>query len=420
MVLWCLGLTIVCLAAGGGLLSLVEKEPMDEDVPMFILHPEPAQYPFPVRRPRTGQELYPMREFLSLPDFEETAVVLPGIEGADYELHEYFARCDMWYASYPQKICAAENDAALWSFINGVVAELMPARLVGADIHMTNDMVMTAPCGTDVSCYNLNSYLLVSTFYDLKQTSSGVPTGMNPDLCKKVLSDFNSSGWSKSVLAKYYQAPTKLYAPCFYMPICKAEEAPYAYKVQDKVKASMWVVIYRGKVKAPKSGRFRFIGLGDDCLAVRFNGRTVFDYGVSSVVSGKMPGGNAANRDALRDGQGQFRQFFKYSGVGSEWNDHLDGLCTGDVFEVEEGQKYPIEILISEVSGGYFGFVLLIEDMDEVPKKKDASGAPIFQLFRVHFVEPNAQEIYQNMHVPGDLRSDIPYDRDSLIWEVKG
>ena len=259
---------------------------------------------------------------------------------------------------------------------------------------------------------------LEGTFYDLKQTPSGAPTGMNPGLCKQVLSEFNSSGWNKSMLAKYYQAPTKLYAPCFYMPICKAEEAPYAYKVQDKVKASMWVAIYRGKVKAPKSGRFRFVGLGDDSLAVRFNGKTVFDYGWSSVATGKMLGSNAANRAELKDSKGQPRQFFRYNGAGSDWNNNLDGLSTGDVFEVKEGQSYPIEILISEVPGGYFGFVLLIEDLDDAPKKRDAGGSPIFQLFRMNFAEPNTQEIYKNMQVPGDRRSDVPYDKDSMIWEA--
>lgn len=180
----------------------------------------------------------------------------------------------------------------------------------------------------------------------------------------------------------------------------------------------MWVAIYRGKVKAPKSGRFRFVGLGDDSLAVRFNGKTVFDYGWSSVATGKMLGGNAANRAELKDSKGQPRQFFRYNGAGSDWNNNLDGLSTGDVFEVKEGQSYPIEILISEVPGGYFGFVLLIEDLDDAPKKRDAGGSPIFQLFRMNFAEPNTQEIYKNMQVPGDRRSDVPYDKDSMIWEA--
>ena len=271
--------------------------------------------------------------------------------------------------------------------------------------------------GTGLGTEQAGGSTLEGTFYDLKQTTSGAPTGMNPEMCKKVLSEFNSSGWSKSVLSKYYQAPTKLYSACFYMPICKADEAPYAYKVEDKVKPSMWVAVYRGKVKAPKTGKFRFVGLGDDSLAVRFGNKTVFDYGWSSVSSGKMLGGNAANRAELKDTKGQGRQFYKYSTAGADWNNNLDGLCTGDVFEVKEGQTYPIELLISELPGGYFGFVLLIEDMDSPPTKKDGMGSPIFQLFRTNFAEPNTDELYKNMKVPGDRRSDVPYDKDSLIWQ---
>ena len=270
--------------------------------------------------------------------------------------------------------------------------------------------------GTGLGTEQAGGSTLEGTFYDLKQTTSGAPTGMNPEMCKKVLSEFNSSGWSKSVLSKYYQAPTKLYSACFYMPICKADEAPYAYKVEDKVKPSMWVAVYRGTVKAPKTGKFRFVGLGDDSLAVRFGNKTVFDYGWSSVSSGKMLGGNAANRAELKDTKGQGRQFYKYSTAGADWNNNLDGLCTGDVFEVKEGQTYPIELLVSEVPGGYFGFVLLIEDMDSPPTKKDGMGSPIFQLFRTNFAEPNTDELYKNMKVPGDRRSDVPYDKDSLIW----
>lgn len=271
--------------------------------------------------------------------------------------------------------------------------------------------------GTGLGEENAGGSTLEGTFYDLKQTPSGAPTVMNAQICKQVLTEFNKSGWDKSILAKYYQAPTKLYTSCFYMPICRAEEAPYAYKVQDKVKASQWVAVYRGKVKAPKSGKFRFIGLGDDSLAVRFNKKLVFDYGWSSVATGQMIGGNHTYRNSLTDNKGEPRKFFPYSGCASDWNPNLGGLSSGDIFEVKAGETYPIEILISEVPGGYFGFVLLIEDMDSPPAKKDSTGSPIFQLFRTNFAEPNTEELYKNMKAPGDKRSDVPYDKDSLIWQ---
>ncbi len=261
---------------------------------------------------------------------------------------------------------------------------------------------------------------LEGTFYDLKQTVSGAATGMSPALCKKMLGEFVNKGWNAGLLSRFYQAPTKLYASCFYLPICKAEEAPYAYGVEDRVQASMWVAVYRGKVKAPKSGRFRFVGLGDDALAVRFNGKTVFDYGWENLSSGQMTGGadKHAVRAALRDDRGKPREFFRYSGAGQDWNENLDGLCSGDVFTVEAGKAYPVEVLVSEIPGGYFGFVLLIEDMDDAPKSRDASGSPIFQLFRTNFALPSTEELYGRMNVPGERRSHVPYDADSLIWRA--
>ncbi len=261
---------------------------------------------------------------------------------------------------------------------------------------------------------------LEGTFYDLKQTVSGAETGMSPSLCKKTLGEFVNKGWNAGVLARFYKAPTKLYASCFYLPICKAEEAPFAYGVQDRVKASQWVAVYRGKVVAPKSGRFRFVGLGDDALAVRFNGRTVFDYGWENLSSGQMTGGadKHAVRAALRDDRGKPREFFRYAGAGPDWNGNLDGLCSGDVFAVEAGKTYPVEVLVSEIPGGYFGFVLLIEDLDDAPKGRDATGSPIFQLFRTNFALPSTEELYERMNVPGDRRSHVPYDADSLIWRA--
>lgn len=54
------------------------------------------------------------------------------------------------------------------------------------------------------------------------------------------------------------------------------------------MKPSRWIAIYRGKVRAPKSGTFRFVGAGDDVIAVRFNNQNVFDYGWFQASLGKM------------------------------------------------------------------------------------------------------------------------------------
>ena len=112
---------------------------------------------------------------------------------------------------------------------------------------------------------------LVGTFYDTKQTPGGRPTNMNMNQYREFLSRFVNKGWNESELNRFYKAPQQLYAAQFYIPRTPAKDAPKAYGCDDKVKPSQWLAIYRGKVRAPKSGTFRFVGLGDDYLVVRFN-----------------------------------------------------------------------------------------------------------------------------------------------------
>lgn len=140
---------------------------------------------------------------------------------------------------------------------------------------------------------------LVGTFYDTKQTPGGRPTNMNMNQYREFLSRFVNKGWNESELNRFYKAPQQLYAAQFYIPRTPAKDAPKAYGCDDKVKPSQWLAIYRGKVRAPKSGTFRFVGLGDDYLVVRFNKQNVFDYGWESASLGKMTANNAKWLDAM-------------------------------------------------------------------------------------------------------------------------
>ena len=108
---------------------------------------------------------------------------------------------------------------------------------------------------------------LVGTFYDTKQTPGGRPTNMNMNQYREFLSRFVNKGWNESELNRFYKAPQQLYAAQFYIPRTPAKDAPKAYGCDDKVKPSQWLAIYRGKVRAPKSGTFRFVGLGRRLLS---------------------------------------------------------------------------------------------------------------------------------------------------------
>lgn len=262
---------------------------------------------------------------------------------------------------------------------------------------------------------------LEGTFYDTKQTPEGRSTNMNQNTYRQFISSFIKGGWKQESLTKYYKAPQKLYAAQFYIPRGPADDAPKAYHCEARVKASFWLAIYRGKIKAPKTGTFRFVGAGDDYLAVRFNNDTIFDYGWESDAMDKMYANNKNWHDAMMNKEGndnlkkELRDagimippvtFYQYS-TSSHWNKCLGGRAAGKEFKVQAGMVYPIEILISEGPGGEFGTCLLIEEVGLPPMDKDATGSPLLPLFRTNYGVPK----------PDKSKEYIPFDEIGPVWE---
>lgn len=327
----------------------------------------------------------------------------------------------------------------------------------GADI----EMGMGASFGTDISeggermgVSKGGGSTLVGNFYDLKQTRQGARTdnatwtqekdprtGKTIEIAKpnngkvvSVLHDFITNNWDPKILNKYYKAKIPLYASSFYMPHANASYAPFAYQCSDKVQPSGWVAIYRGKVVAPKTGKFRFAGLGDEVLAVRFNRKTVLEWGYCNPTE-NMAGASASypdNHQKLMEKVTKREEnpvsFYKYtdadgSGVARICRE-IEGLACGTPFEVTEGKTYPIEVMVAETAGGLFGFVLMIEDLSNPTTQKTKSGVPLLQLFRTNFSEPDARKIQQDLRELGAANNQnfnpagdwFPYDKDSLIW----
>ena len=281
---------------------------------------------------------------------------------------------------------------------------------------------------------------LEGTFYDLKLKPNGAPSGLkggaeNQNPVIEALAKFFAN-WNESELNKYYKSETKLYASSWYLPVAQAKYGPIAFEVGDpnqpeekwECKPSAWLAVYRGRVIAPKTGKFRFIGTGDDFFAVRFDRKTVLDAGYrlptrwdkknprAAWVSGH--GDGEAFRADIASGKDKKRKDYKFiKGIpGCKiWDDELGGLIAGTPFKVEEGEAYDIEIAISEIPGGKFGFVLFIEDVTDGAN----NSAKQYDLFRTCDTNPDVDKVMQALkdakcHA-GDNR--IPFNEDSWVWE---
>jgi hypothetical protein len=219
---------------------------------------------------------------------------------------------------------------------------------------------------------------LKGTFYDLKQTQDRKRTGLlipNPGdpypshdpAYEEIVSRFIKGGFTPSGLNRYYQSPRPLFAQQIFIPGITADTAPKAFGVEKEVQPSRWLAVYRGKVKAPESGNFRFVGWADDVLAVRFNQNFVLDGSFAHVSTWKR-------KDV-------YHYHFPLRGVAYE------GFCASNWISVTKGNSYDIDVAIGESPGGHFFAQLLVEWQGR-DYKKDGAGNPILPIFRVANVPP--------------------------------
>ncbi|MES2476070.1 MAG: hypothetical protein V4640_09830 [Verrucomicrobiota bacterium] len=263
----------------------------------------------------------------------------------------------------------------------------------------------------------LDRSALVGSFYDLKQTRDRQPTEMTDDEMRVELREITRRGFREQAFAKYFKAPRQLYQSKLFIPAISADAAPAAFDVEKEVKPRRWLVAYRGFVQPPKSGKFRFVGEGDDVLVVRFNNRPVFDYGYTIAGNGfhsfgrsRDLDGSVENAELAKDLRRNTPmkvpfEFYKYANTSSH-NQHIGGLAVGPTFDAKEGQTYPIEILIGEIPGGSFSVHLMIEEIG-VEYQKDPAGFPILPIFRLDESVPDPA-------LKGEMP---PFDAYGPVWK---
>ena len=245
--------------------------------------------------------------------------------------------------------------------------------------------------------FDLKAPGLTGFFYDMKQDASGRATAYKDDVQAFVnnvlrphIKSWSTTAWDD----RFFKSPEQLSASQIFIPHQSANAAPKAYQVADRVAASRWVAIYRGTVIAPKTGKFRFWGLGDDTLIVRLNNKLLLDAGWTALTGTGSP-----NSLPVILGQSETKK----GNPGMPFR-------AGPWIPVDQGREYPIEIMISEIPGGSFGAWLMMEEAD--PDKTGKGDGKIF-LFRLS-AEPLPEGLNDDTGIGVDMSG------KGLIWKAKG
>ena len=244
---------------------------------------------------------------------------------------------------------------------------------------------------------NPNANALVGTFYDFKQLSDRTPNEVTFEEQRVLVREFTAGGWKERDVAKYYHAKNKVYQTKVYIPLMSADAAPAAFNCEKEVQPSRWMVVYRGTVTPPETGRYRFVGGADDILVIRFANKTVFDHGWT----------NGMPTDDRNYPMEEPKKFYKYS-TTPNYNKSVNGLAIGATFTAKAGTPYPIEILISEVPGGFFCASMLIEENGKNYEKDPLEDAPILPLFRLAGALP---KVVSGEDAP-------PFDPGAPAWKL--
>lgn len=125
------------------------------------------------------------------------------------------------------------------------------------------------------------------TFIDFKLKRDGEKrTGTDPAMPNyiKILQAFKRGGWDTQK-EPHYTPDTKLTSKFFFFPVMQDRLAAPAFDSKDSG-PGLWVAHYRGRITASVPGKYRFVGYGDNLLAVKIGRKLVLDASNVGVYGG--------------------------------------------------------------------------------------------------------------------------------------
>jgi len=202
----------------------------------------------------------------------------------------------------------------------------------------------------------------VGTFYDFKRDRAGRDIPHSRDRAAQDIKEFIRSGWLSSKLSRYYRSPKKLYATTMAMPTASSAVAPWAFGEYDTI-GYLWMVHYKGRLVHKDAITFRFWGYGDDFMAVAVDGELVLSTGWSDYAARITPQWQTSSAKSFQYWLGDNKS------------------VVGDWITLKPGVALDMEILATEMPGGTFSAMLLVE-VQGMEYERNRQSGPILPIFK--------------------------------------
>lgn len=166
------------------------------------------------------------------------------------------------------------------------------------------------------------------------------------------------------------------------VPVQNADNGPSAFEAEGELEPTGWMIHYGGTIESPRSGKFRFVGMGDDLLTVQVNGKMRL---------------NASWPDIANKIDDRWRS----SGPTNHPSPQDPPLVYGDWINAREGEEMSVEILFGERPGGMVGCILLVEWQEEEYRKGENQRPilPPFTLLPLTSEELERLENFRNFEL---------------------
>jgi hypothetical protein len=206
---------------------------------------------------------------------------------------------------------------------------------------------------------------LKGQLFDLKQNRRGKEISYDSSVNSyaEIAGRAEKRRFASSAFSDYFAAPDELSLTSLAIPFTPAAKGPEYFGAKDTIKPSGWIAVYRGRLSAPESGRYRFRGASDDYMVALVNNRR-------NLVA-CWPGLHETVADGFREGK---QNGSNKSPLGSA------SLHCGKWIDLKAGEPFDFTLAIGERPGGMVGFILEIEKEDETYRTAP-DGRKILPLF---------------------------------------